>query len=148
MKLKATIALLFFALGFNYVQAQKTKLVTITFKYQFVHDEGEGKMINTRLKVYVDDAVKGVSLEKKEAEANHVTVEIPTGNHKIRAVIESQFEGVWEEHTIANEYSIDCIYIHEENFTKNVRVDIVFDLTKGTIVKNVQTKSTSFNSPF
>ena len=123
------------------------KQITITFKYQFIH-EGEGKDINTRLKVYVDDVVKGVSLAKVESDANAVTIEIPSGNHKIRAVIESEFEGVWEEHTIANEYSIDCIYLVEMDFTKHVRVDLVFDIEKGTIVKNVETKASSFNSPF
>jgi hypothetical protein len=147
MKFKTIIAIAFSMILFNAAQAQKTKLITVTFKYKFIH-EGEGKDINTRLKIYVDDAVKGVSLAKTEAQENHVTIEIPTGNHKIRAVIESQFEGGWEEHTIANEYSIDCIYIHEENFTKNTRVEIIFDLEKGTIVKNVQTSKTSFNSPF
>ncbi len=147
MKLKVFIAVAFSLILFNVSQAQKVRLITITFKYKFIH-EGEGKDINTRLKVYLDDAVKGVSLAKIESEENHVTIEIPTGNHKIRAVIESEFEGVWEEHTLLNEYSIDCVYLHEENFTKNTRVEITFDLEKGTIVKNVQTKNTSFNSPF
>lgn len=134
--------------GLTYVHAQKVKHLTVTFKYQFVHDDGEGQLINTRLKVYIDDVVKGVSLEKKEAEANHVTVEIPTGQHKVRAVIESQYEGNWEEHTIANEYSIDCIYLHEDNYTKHVRVDLIFDIIKGTIVKEVKQSNGPFNSVF
>jgi hypothetical protein len=148
MKIKTAFLFLFLLTGLTYCQAQKQKHLTITFKYQFVHDEGEGKMINTRLKVYVDDAVKGVSLEKKEAEANHVTVEIPEGHHKIRAVIESQYEGNWEEHTIANEYSIDCIYLHEDDYKKHVRVDLIFDIVKGTIVKDVQHSNGPFNSTF
>lgn len=147
MKIKTLIAIAFSMVLLNVAQAQKTKQITVSFKYKFIH-EGEGKDINTRLKVYVDDAVKGVSLAKIESEENHVTIEIPTGKHKLRAVIESEFEGVWEEHTVANEYSIDCVYIHEEDFIKNTRVELIFDLEKGTIVKNVQTNKTSFNSPF
>jgi hypothetical protein len=147
MKLKTTLAFLFVMIGLNYAQAQKVKLITITFKYQFVHDDSD-KMINTRLKVYVDDVVKGVSLEKKESDANHVTIEIPAGKHKVRAVIESQYEGNWEEHTIANEYSIDCIYLHEDNYTKHVRVDLIFDTVKGTIVKDVKLSNGTFGSIF
>lgn len=145
--MKNIVLLLVMLAGLQTVNAYGTKLITITFKYKFIH-EGEGKDINTRLKIYVDDVVKGVSLAKVEAEENHVTVEIPSGNHKIRAVIESEFEGVWEEHTVVNEYSIDCVYLTEMNFTKHVRIELIFDLEKGTIVKNVVTKSSSFNSPF
>jgi len=148
MKLKTTLLILFVTLGAINIHAQKIKLVTVTFKYQFVHDDGEGKLINTRLKVYVDDVVKGVSLEKHESEANHVTVEIPTGKHKIRAVIESEYENNWEEHTIANEYSIDCIYLHEDEYIKHVRVDLIFDIVKGTIVKEVQHSNGPFNTLF
>ena len=148
MKIKLALGFLFLMSGFSHISAQKVKHLTITFKYQFVHDEGEAELINTRLKVYVDDVVKGVSLEKKEAEANHVTVEIPEGHHKVRAVIESEYEGNWEEHTIANEYSIDCVYQHEDDYKKHVRVDIIFDTIKGTIVKEVAHSNGPFNSVF
>jgi citrate lyase beta subunit len=149
MKVKNIIFMLVLLAGMGTANAGtiKGKLITITFKYKFIH-AAEGKEINTRLKIYVDDAVKGVSLAKMETESNTVTIEIPTGKHKLRAVIESEFEGKWEEHTVANEYSIDCVYLSETDFTKHVRVDIIFDLEKGTIVKSEQTKSTSFNSPF
>ncbi len=148
MKIKTILSILLLFIGVQTIKAQKVKHLTITFKYQFVHDDGEGQKINTRLKVYVDGVVKGVSLEKIESEANHVTVEIPAGQHKIRAVIESEYEGNWEEHTIANEYSIDCIYLHEDNYTKHVRVDLIFDIVKGTIVKEVKHSNGPFNSTF
>lgn len=149
MKKKSAIILflLFACIGISRAESINAKLITITFKYSFIH-EGEGKDINTRLKIYVDDVVKGVSLAKKEADANAVTIEIPNGFHRIRAVIESEFEGVWEEHIVANEYSIDCVYLSEMDFVKNVRVELLFDLEKGTIVKNVETKAGTFNSPF
>jgi len=141
------ILLLLATASFANVSAQKTKMITVNFKYQFIH-EGEGKTINTRLKVYVDGKVKAVSVEKLEAEQNHVTIEIPTGQHKIRAVIESEFENVWEEHTIINEYTIDCVYETDENFIKNTRVDLIFDLEKGTIIKKVDSQSGPFVNPF
>ena len=126
---------------------KKIKLITVSFKYTFIH-ASEGKTINTRLKVYVDGVSKAVSLEKMETEANAVTIEIPAGVHKLRAVIETQYEEGWEEHTIANEYSIDCVYLSEMEFNNHVRVELLFDLEKGTIVKNEQTKPTTFSSPF
>lgn len=148
MKLKSALLIFFAGIISMSLHAQKVKLITVTFKYQFLHDDGEGKLINTRLKVYVDDVVKGISLEKKEAEANHVTVEIPAGKHKIRAVIESEYEHQWEEHTIANEYSIDCIYLHEDEYKKHVRVDLIFDLIKGTIIKEVEHSNGPFTTVF
>ena len=147
MKVKHAILMLFLFAGLSSAHAVNTKLITITFKYKFIH-EGDGQDINTRLKIYVDDVVKGVSLAKTESEANLVTIEIPTGNHKIRAVIESEEDGKWEEHTVANEYSIDCVYINEMNYTKHVRIDLTFDLEKGTIINNVQEKASTFSSPF
>lgn len=141
------ILILLATVSIGTMSAQKTKMITVNFKYQFIH-EGEGGTINTRLKVYVDGNVKAVSLPKLESEQNHVTIEIPTGQHKIRAVIESEYENTWEEHTIVNEYSIDCIYETDENFTKNTRVDLIFDLEKGTIVKKVDAQKGPFVNPF
>ncbi len=63
-------------------------------------------------------------------------------------MIESEFEGNWEEHTIANEYSIDCVYLHEDDYKKHVRVDLIFDIVKGTIVKEVKQSNGPFNSVF
>lgn len=154
MKTKSLFLLVMLLLaGYNAASAQKQKkekkikLITVSFKYTFIH-AGEGTDINTRLKIYVDGIVKGVSLEKMETEANAVTIEIPAGNHKLRAVIETQYEGGWEEHIIANEYSIDCVYLSDMEFNNHVRVELIFDLEKGTIVKNEQTKPTTFSSPF
>lgn len=133
--------------GLGSIQAQKVKLIHVTFKYSFAHDP-QGKEINSRLKVYVDDVAKGVSLAKMESEANSLTIEIPAGHHKIRAVIESQFEEGWEEHIIANEYTIDCIYVHEGDYKGNARIELVFDLESGTVVIDHQVKNGNFNSTF
>ncbi len=147
MNIKKIVFVLCLIIGMSAAHANNAKLISISFKYSFKH-ANSGTDINTRLKIYVDDVVKGVSLEKMETASNHVTIQIPAGTHKIRAVIESEFEHVWEEHTIVNEYSIDCVYLKEMNFTKNFFVELIFDLEKGTIVKNDGSNSGTFYNSY
>lgn len=109
--------------------------VKITFKYKCTNIV-QGYDHLSRLKVYVDDKIAGTSSEKLESQENTVTVEVTKGKHSIRAVLESQYEGTWEEHTIANTYSIDCLYEITKTFNKkNTLIILEFNIDVGTIVK-------------
>lgn len=108
--------------------------IKITIKYKCSHIV-EGYDHISRLKVYVDGNVAGTSTEKLESQQNSITIQISKGQHSLRAVLESKYEGAWEEHTIANTYSIDCLYEVSKQFKKNTMIILDFDIDVGTVIK-------------
>lgn len=112
--------------------AEKTG--TLTFKYSVTHIV-KGYDHISKLVVYKDGAVIGESSQKKESAPNSVSINLPQGTHNIKAVLTSLYEGKWEEHIIANNYSIDCMYEGTINLGKKKTIKLVFDIDKGTIVK-------------
>lgn len=123
--------MLFSGLAFtNVVSAGKIK---ITFKYKFTHIVS-GYDHNSRMKVYIDGNLAGTSKESLESKANKLTVSTTKGYHTLRAVMETEYQGNWEEHIISNEYSIDCLYEIAMDFAKNLNLNLTFDIDSGTIV--------------
>ena len=54
----------------------------------------------------------------------------------MRIVNYALYEGNWEEHTVENNYSYDCVYELNQNFKKRkYTVDLVFDLDNGVEAK-------------
>ena len=49
----------------------------------------------------------------------------------------SNYDGNWEEHTIANEYSIDALYEGEIKLKKEVTINLVFDITEEKTIAKV-----------
>lgn len=87
-------------------------------------------------KIFVDDELVATSTEKLESVPNSVSCKVSKGVHKVRIVNYAFYEGVYEEHTEANNYSIDAVYEFTQNFKKKkTKVTIVFDVDKGTIAK-------------
>lgn len=133
--MKKLIAIIALILGLNTGLTFAAGNVKITFKYKCTNIV-EGYDHLSRLKVYVDGKIAGTSSEKLESQENTITVELSKGEHSIRAILESQYEGAWEEHTIANTYSIDCLYEITKKFTKkNTLVVLEFNIDVGTIIK-------------
>ena len=64
----------------------------------------------------------------KETEENIFLVEVPVGKHALKAMVESNYNGTWEEHLIINKYSLDCIYEKNMNFVKDMRIRLIFDI--------------------
>lgn len=132
MKTIASILLVFvLASGFAPAPAKQG---TLTFKYSVIHIV-EGYDHISKLVVYEDGQVIGESTQKKESIPNSVTVNLSRGTHKIRAVLTSLYEGKWEEHTIENDYSIDCMFDDNVSIKKKKTITLVFDIDKGTIIK-------------
>jgi hypothetical protein len=61
-------------------------------------------------------------------------VSVPAGDHKLRVVNWAKYEGTWEEHTVENNYSIDCMHEEGHRFSKPEKLYLVFDLDSGTQV--------------
>jgi hypothetical protein len=107
---------------------------TLTFKYSVINIE-EGYDHLSKLVISEDGKVIAESTEQLESKPNSVTVKLSKGSHNIKAVLTSKYEGEWEEHTIENEYSIDCLFNDEVTIKKKKTITLVFDIDKGTIIK-------------
>lgn len=131
MKSVLVVACLFFAAAINSSFTNPDKSVKVTIKYAFKGIE-EGYDHNTRTRLYIDDQLVATSTEKKESQANTVSATTTKGKHKIRVVNQAEYEGTWEDHTIENDYSIDCTYDAEVNLKKPLTIQLVFNLDSGT----------------
>ncbi|MDZ4847268.1 MAG: hypothetical protein SH857_17180 [Chitinophagales bacterium] len=115
------------ALNTSFSSIPSEKDVKVTVKYSFKGIE-EGYDHDTRTEVYIDDELKGTSTVKKESQSNAVAVTTSKGKHTIRIINQAQYDGVWEDHAIANDYSIDCMYEAEINVKKSLTIELLFDL--------------------
>ncbi len=119
------------AINTSFTASQAEKEIKITVKYSFKGIE-EGYDHDTRTELYIDDELAATSTVKKESKPNSVTAVITKGKHNIRIVNQALYEGTWEDHTIANNYSIDCLYEAEINVKKTLTIQLLFDLDSET----------------
>jgi hypothetical protein len=102
-KFFATLTLLLIAsFGFS----QTTKL-TVSFKFLHIV---EGYDHQCKSVVYIDGKEVGESSETAESAGTTFTVDVPNGSHDVKVMNFALYEGNWEEHTIENDYSIDCVF--------------------------------------
>lgn len=88
-----------------------------------------------RVDVYVGDTKVGESSVTPETTPNNVTVRLPRGATEARVVNMAQYDGKWEEHIIANDYSIDCVWEGPVKPKGRTDLELVFDLDQGTLVQ-------------
>lgn len=115
------------AINTSFISLPSEKDVKITVKYSFKGIE-DGYDHDTRTEVYIDDELKGTSTVKRESQPNSVSVTTTKGKHNIYIVNQALYEGVWEDHTIENNYSIDCLYEAEITVKKSMTIQLLFDL--------------------
>ena len=127
MKLLKNVLLLCLLFTATSISAQKKG--KITFDYVTVNII-EGYDHDSRLVVYVDGEKIATSEVHKESDHKKLTVSVTQGKHKIRAVLETLYDGVWEEHTKANEYSVDSEYDSELTIKKKVTIIMKMDIDK------------------
>ncbi|MCB9284339.1 MAG: hypothetical protein H6563_09725 [Lewinellaceae bacterium] len=125
--MKKTLFLLSFSLFAFHLFSQTTLL---TVNYKFAHIE-EGYDHNSKTQVLIDDDVVGESQVAPQSQSSTFTVSVPKGSHNLKVVNWALYEGVWEEHTIENNYSIDAFYETDHNFKKAEKLYLVFDLDNG-----------------
>jgi hypothetical protein len=71
---------------------------------------------------------------------NSVTVTVPQGNHDVKVVNYALYEGKWEEHSKANEYSIDCLYEKNMAIKSKSMLSLVFDIDTETTTSTKKLK--------
>jgi hypothetical protein len=108
-----------------FVAAQTVPLQVI-FKFKNIV---EGYDHNCKAEVFIDGESVGVSAEVKESKGTVFTVDVPAGTHAIKVVNYAEYEGNWEEHSIENNYSIDCTYEEQSHrFKKKNKLYMVYDI--------------------
>jgi archaellum component FlaG (FlaF/FlaG flagellin family) len=99
-----------------------------TVQWNFISVEN-GYDHENKIQVFVDGKLQAESTVFKQTELGKVSMTITPGTHLVRVVNFALYNGKWEEHTIANEYSVDAIYETQYNFKKKGNVlKIVWDV--------------------
>ena len=91
----------------------------------------EGFDHNHQMVVTVDGDQVASSDEGPETVPGTMTVQLPTGAESLRIVSMAQYEGEWEEHTIDNDYSVDCVWELELKNRPPKKIDMVCDIDEG-----------------
>lgn len=108
------------------------KQVSLTVNWRFLNIE-EGYDHDSRCEVYVDGNLVGTSTVTKESIPNSITVNMSKGTHTVKIINYAYYDGTWEAHTVANNYSIDCSYEVTANYKKKKNtLSLVFDINTGT----------------
>lgn len=112
--------------------ANAAKATTLTINYKFTGIE-EGYDHTTKAEVKISGKSVDISKEHLQSKPTTMTVKIPKGEFELEFMIFTLYDGVWEEHTIEKEYSIDC-FVKETFVAKKSKhtLDIVFDLDAKT----------------
>lgn len=129
--MKKILILASLLIGFSVAATAQSGKLKISWSFKNVV---EGYAHNNKCVVYIDDEKIATSTERSEDKKNKMTINVPMGEHHIRIVNFAQYEGNWEEHTIANNYSIDCIVDEDHIFGKSNSLSLVFDIDSGTAV--------------
>lgn len=109
------------------VSAQKTGKLTVNASYTGIV---EGYDHINKNQLYVDGVLVAESEPGLQSVPQVITVNIQRGSHTIRVVNLAQYEGNWEEHTKANDYSVDATLETTVTMKKRLNVDLVYDIDK------------------
>ncbi len=127
MKKSLLLAALFAILLTGSAFSQKTGKLTINTKYVGIV-EGYDHLNKTQL--YVDGKLMGESESKLESQPLSFSVKLPRGKHDVKILNLAFYEGNWEEHTIANNYSVDALYEGSIELKKKKSISLIFDIDK------------------
>jgi hypothetical protein len=126
MKKLFLLSILMIAALFSYSQSTK-----LTVNIKFVGIE-EGYDHETKTVVLIDGEEVAFSPTTLQSKTGAFTVDVPQGSHQLKIVNYALYEGDWEEHTITNDYSIDCVYEEDHTFKKPEKLYLLFDIDEGT----------------
>lgn len=129
-EIRILLLLAIVALPLVSISAKKPSKLIIDVKFENI-EVGYDHLCKT--KVFVDGELVATSSEKLQSKPNKITVNVPPGEHTVRVVNYALYEGNWEEHTIENNYSIDCLHEFNHHFLKRkYKLKLVFDIDDKT----------------
>jgi hypothetical protein len=118
MKKSLLLLTLFVSIFMLGAYAEKKGTITVKTSYTGIV-EGYDHVNKTVL--YVDGKLAAESSEQVQSKPNSFSVTVP-----------------WEEHTIANEYSLDALYEGSVNVKKKLTVNLVFDIDQEKTLAKVK----------
>lgn len=122
--------------------AEKTTLLRgkhypMSIDWKFIHVE-KGYDHRSRMVVYVDDLLYGISPESIESAGAVYEFRVPKGEHLVRIVSQAFVNGMWQDHTILNNFSVEAVYERKIDIRKEIRVKLVIDLNNEQTVNEWQ----------
>lgn len=81
--------------------------------------------------ITVDGMEVAASDPGNESVPGSLSVQLPEGAQTVRVVSLAQYEGLWEEHTIENDYAVDCVWEFDVDRRPPKKVDLVCDIDVG-----------------
>ena len=114
--------------------AQRKGIITVNARFSGILD---GYDLINKTVVYVDGQIAGETTEQLQSKPNSCSVTVPRGKHKLRIVNMAFSDGKWEEHTFANNYSIDALYESKMKLRKKQTINLVFDITREKTIANL-----------
>ena len=113
-------------------QQNKSGIVfSVNWKFENVR---EGFDHDIRLVVYVDGKRYQVSNIAKGSVGNSFKVNLPKATSELKIVAEAFYEGTWEEHSVANAYSMDAVVQKTGPFSSKLSLDVKFDIKSETVI--------------
>lgn len=118
--------------------SNKKVKVTVNWTFEHVVDgyDHENKMV-----VMVDGKLYGESKSFKQTERATFTISVPKGKHAITIQDYAFYNGVWEPHTKANEYSVDAFYDGVIDCRKGTTITMTFDIDRETADISIQSNN-------
>lgn len=130
--MKSFLAICFVMLSATTVSAQKKVKVTVEWVFTGIIENYDH---NSRMEIFVDGTKVATSSVTKQSKKNSVTVKVPKGNHTLKVVNFAEYNGIWEEHSRANDYSLDGVYILNTEFKKKEKISLEFDITTEKVIE-------------
>ena len=108
-------------------KAQRKGTITVNARFSGILD---GYDLMNKTVVYIDGRIAGETTEQLQSKPNSCSITVPRGKHRLRIVNMAKNDGKWEEHTFANNYSIDALYESKVRLRKKQTINLVFDITR------------------
>ena len=114
--------------------AQRIGIIMVNARFSGILD---GYDLMNKTVVYVDGSIAGETTEQLQSKPNSCSITVPRGKHRLRIVNMAKNDGRWEEHTFANNYSIDALYESKVRLRKKQTINLVFDITREKTYANL-----------
>lgn len=119
---------------FGFLLASPAWAGSLTLSWTFTHVE-EGYDHLNKMQVYANGELVGESPEAHQTEKQSFTVQVPDEAFELRVVNLALYEGNWEEHTVENNYSIDCTFEQSLAARKKHKFKVLYDVDSGATIK-------------
>ena len=107
---------------------------TLKLDWKFTGIEDGYDHVN-KMVVYVNGELVGESPSAPQSQRQKWSIDVPDGAFELRVVNHALYEGTWEEHTVANNYSVDCLLETSVSARSKHSFKLVFGLDDGVEVK-------------